>query len=62
MEFLRDGENGCVVDSHPQEIARVLDQLYLDREKAKAFGTSGWNMMQELNINWDYVIDRLIKG
>ena len=53
--------NGYVLDDDPQLIAEKIDYLYSNREKAKRMGESGYKSMIDKNINWDYVIDKLLK-
>lgn len=59
MEFVRHLVNGIVVEDNPEAIAEKLDFLYLNRNKAADMGESGFRLMEEMNINWKYVIERL---
>ncbi len=59
LEFVRDQENGFVLEADARRIAAKADELFLDREKAKHLGTSGFQLMQDINMNWDYVIEKL---
>ena len=61
LEFVEDNVNGYVLDDDPQLIAEKIDYLYSNREKAKRMGESGYKSMIDKNINWDYVIDKLLK-
>lgn len=61
LEFVQDGENGFVIDADPQAIAEKADELYLNRKKAKQLGENGYEYLQKVNMNWDYVIEQLLK-
>ncbi|MCI6284979.1 glycosyltransferase family 4 protein [Selenomonas sp.] len=60
LEFINDGENGFVVDPEPQEIARKIDYLYTHRKETEKMGKNGRQSLVDKNVNWDYVIDRLL--
>ena len=60
LEFINDGENGFVVDPEPQEIARKIDYLYTYRKETEKMGKNGRQSLVDKNVNWDYVIDRLL--
>ena len=60
LEFVEDGKNGFVIEPDPQKIAERIDQLYLDKQLAKSMGELGRATLDNMNINWDYVIDRLL--
>ncbi|MEK3764647.1 glycosyltransferase family 4 protein [Solibacillus sp. FSL K6-4121] len=59
LEFVKDGINGYVVDPEAKQLADRLDYLYENKGKAKIFGADGRTLLEELNINWDYVVERL---
>ena len=60
LEFVVDGTTGLVMEPDPREIAEAFDCLFLDREKAKALGSSARDRVQELKIDWDHVVGRLL--
>lgn len=60
LEFVEDGENGFVLDADPKKIAEAIDELYNDREKAKALGQSGRKSLEDKHMDWDYIIDCLL--
>lgn len=60
LEFVRDGENGYVIPPEPHEIARVIDELYTNREKAAQMGKQGKISLKNKKMDWDYVIDQLL--
>ena len=61
LEFVRDGENGFVIDTDPKTIAKKMDWLYENREEAKKLGTCGKKTLLDMNMDWDYVIKRLLE-
>lgn len=62
LEFVEDEVNGYIVDTTPQAVAEKIDQLYYDRQLAKRMGEQGYQKLIDMNMNWDYVIEQLIKG
>lgn len=60
LEFVTDGENGYVIPPEPQEIARVIDDLYEHRDKARELGKNGRKSLEEKQMDWDYVIEQLL--
>ena len=60
LEFVEDQVTGYVCDPDPKAIARVIDGLYADKQKAKAMGQAGYNKYHAANISWDHVIETLL--
>ncbi|WP_199621680.1 glycosyltransferase family 4 protein [Paenibacillus alkalitolerans] len=60
LEFVRDGENGFVLESDPQVVAEKLDYLYENKPKAESMGMNGMSLIKSIDLNWDCVIDRLL--
>jgi len=60
LEFVEDGVNGYVLDENPQTVAAKIDYLYKNKKVAKQMGEQGYQTLQEKNVNWDYVIDKLL--
>ena len=58
LEFVRDGENGFVVEPQPEAIAAAVARLDGDRARAASFGTCGREVARA--ITWDTVIERLV--
>lgn len=61
LEFVDDAQNGFVAESTPEIIAEKIDYLYYNKHKAKEYGDAGYEKMLELKINWDHVIEELVK-
>ena len=61
LEFVADGENGFVISDNPKEIARCADELYEDRSNAERMGVRGLATLKEKNMDWDYVIKKLME-
>jgi glycosyltransferase involved in cell wall biosynthesis len=60
LEFVNKN-TGFVVDPRPEAIAKKMDELFYDKDLAKKLGKNGRRLMEKLNINWDYVVERLLK-
>jgi glycosyltransferase involved in cell wall biosynthesis len=59
-EFVEQARNGLIVDPYPEALADAFDRLYRDRNVAKKMGEAAEARVQELGINWDAVIARLL--
>lgn len=60
LEFVNQ-ENGFVVDATPEAIAEKMDYLFMNKGKARDMGQNGLQLMKKLNMNWDFVIEQLLK-
>ncbi len=63
LEFVRDGENGFVVEPSPTAIAQACNQLAADSALAARLGAAGRKMIEEsgmLAAGWDAVINGLL--
>ncbi len=58
-EFVND-TNGFILNPDPAEIAHAMDTLYTNRKLAEDLGKTGYELMMNLNINWDYVVNQLL--
>jgi glycosyltransferase involved in cell wall biosynthesis len=61
-EFVEDGRNGYIIPNDPVTLARMLDQLCLDRGLAERLGGRGFDLVQEMAISWDHVISSLLRA
>jgi len=61
LEFVEDQVTGYVCDPDPKAIARAIDKLYEDKQKAKSMGQAGYNKYHFANISWDNVIETLLR-
>ncbi|BAT57591.1 D-inositol-3-phosphate glycosyltransferase [Variibacter gotjawalensis] len=59
LEFIRDGENGLIVEPTPLAIAEGFDRFYLDKLHTVRMGQSANATIQDLGIRWDHVIKQL---
>ena len=60
LEFVEDGVNGRVVAADPRAIAGALDEFYTNRVRTAEMGTAARSRVDDLNISWEHVIDRLL--
>ena len=60
LEFVIDNENGFVLPEDPKVLAEKIDELYANQKKARAMGEKGWETLKKKNMNWDYVIEKLL--
>jgi glycosyltransferase involved in cell wall biosynthesis len=60
LEFVVDKVNGIVAKSDPKDIATRISEV-IDLGIAESLGSSARERINELNINWDSVIERLLK-
>ena len=60
LEFVEDQVTGYVCDPDPKAIARAIDKLYADKQKAKSMGQAGHRKYHAANVSWDNVIETLL--
>lgn len=60
LEFIQHEENGFILEPEAEQIAEVLDRLYLNKNKAKMMGEAGLERYRLSNINWDNVVEKLL--
>jgi len=60
LEFVKDGINGYVTEPSPQGLAEAMDRLYFDKNRTEALGSNAHNRLDELNISWSHVLQRLL--
>ncbi|MBA2653379.1 MAG: glycosyltransferase family 4 protein [Tatlockia sp.] len=60
LELVEDGLNGYIVEPSPQAIAEAMDKFYLDRENTKIMGSNARARLNQLNISWPHVLERLL--
>ncbi|MFC4767580.1 glycosyltransferase family 4 protein [Effusibacillus consociatus] len=62
LEFVTDNDNGFVLEADPIAVAEKLDFLYKNKEIAKNMGMNGMSLIKGLNMNWEFVIEKLTKS
>lgn len=60
LEFVLNDATGFIVEPSPQAMAKAMDQLWDDRDLARALGEAGKQRYDSLNISWMTVVERLI--
>jgi glycosyltransferase involved in cell wall biosynthesis len=60
LELVEDGVNGLVVEPRPERIALAFDQLMEDKSQAQRLGEAAFARLDELEISWDTVVERLL--
>jgi glycosyltransferase involved in cell wall biosynthesis len=58
-EFIEDGRDGLIVDPTPEDVARAIDELYVDRLRAKQMGERGREKVLAMNLSWQHVVEKL---
>ncbi len=61
LEFLEDEINGFIIEPNPELIARKLDWLYNNKNKASEMGKNGLESYKNKNISWDNVVQKLLE-
>lgn len=59
-ELVVNGYNGLVTPADPELLANAMDSLYNDKDLARRMGEAGEQRIQDLGINWDTVVTRLL--
>lgn len=57
--LVRHRETGYIVPADPQALAEAFDEMFDNREKLRAMGGAGRDLMHNMGITWDNVIARL---
>lgn len=60
LEFVRNGENGLITEPTPKAIAEGFDTFFHQRQTTAAMGRAAFKTVDDLNITWHHVIDRLL--
>jgi glycosyltransferase involved in cell wall biosynthesis len=60
IEFVQDEVNGFVREPDAASLANAFDRLFEDRELAARLGAGARARVDELNVSWDHVLDRLL--
>ena len=58
--IVKHGESGFVVEPDPTELARAMDMLIADRQRAREMGRQGFQNAPPQS--WDKIVDRLLKA
>ncbi len=59
LEFVSPDETGLVAEPTPAALARALEQLWTNRERARLLGEAGRTRYEQLNITWANVVRTL---
>lgn len=60
LEFVEDNLNGYVIEPNPKLIGKKIDLLY-ESENFRKMGENGYNKISNMNLSWDYVIEKLLE-
>jgi len=60
LDFVLDGETGLVVDPDPVALAGAIDELWRDRERARAMGEAGRERYARAGVDWGRVVEALL--
>jgi glycosyltransferase involved in cell wall biosynthesis len=60
LELVQDDVNGLVVEPTPEALGQAFDRLYEDRSLAERLGEAQSVRVDELGINWEHAISRLL--
>lgn len=61
LEFVEDDKTGFICDPTPESIAEVIDKVAKSQKMSIEYGIAGKTRIDEMNINWDYVVKELTK-
>lgn len=60
LEFIRDGQEGCITAPDPDALARAFDRFMQDGALAERLGQAGLARYQSFSISWDHVVETLV--
>ncbi len=58
-EFIEDRREGLIVDPTPEAVARAIDELYFDRNRARQMGERGREKVLAMKLSWSHVVEKL---
>ncbi len=61
LEFIRDQQEGLVVDPAPANLAEAMDHIWEFRSFARECGSRSRERYRQLGINWDTVVEKLLQ-
>ncbi|HEY0006742.1 MAG TPA: glycosyltransferase family 4 protein, partial [Pyrinomonadaceae bacterium] len=56
LEFVRPDETGLLAEPAPASLARAMDQLWENSERAARWGEAGRALYRQMNITWSNVV------
>jgi len=59
LEIIQNNKNGYILPPNAKIIAETFDKLFLDKRKSKELGLNGFDTLKRMNINWDFIIEKL---
>lgn len=60
VELVAHEHTGLVVDPTPIALARAMDTLWADRERARAWGAAARARYEQLDVGWPAIVQRLL--
>jgi glycosyltransferase involved in cell wall biosynthesis len=60
LEFVMHHQTGMVVEPIPEALAVAMDSLWDDRERARQWGEAARQRYDDLRIDWDNVVEKLL--
>lgn len=60
LEFVVHERTGIVAEPTPDALAAAMDALWEDRERARLWGEAGRQRYDDLDINWENVVEKLL--
>ena len=61
LEFVEDDKTGFICDPTPESVAEAIDKVAKSPKMSIEYGIAGKTRIDEMNINWDYVVKELTK-
>lgn len=62
LEFVLDDQTGLITEPTPQAIAQAITALFSNPTKARDLGQAGHERYHAMGINWQSVVETLLKG
>jgi glycosyltransferase involved in cell wall biosynthesis len=61
LEFIRNGDNGLIVEPTPAAMADAMDMVWARQDLAKLWGGASREIYNEMKIGWPNVVEALLK-
>jgi len=60
LDFVEDGQTGCVRHPDIVQMAEAMDQLWSDRARTRAMGRAGHARYADMRLGWSRVLECLL--
>jgi len=60
-EFVQHDKNGLIVQADPRAMALAMTRIWNDRDEAERLGVAARARVEEIDLSWDKILERLLQ-